>query len=203
LWASAASEARQQQQRQESQQQLMDDDEDAFQEQNAEAVAVSMAAAAAAAAAYNDGNDSGANNANSQIVELPQPPTLQNLEEIADLIAAAQAMPQRESLANAIGQDECSYLLALLKLFPAAESKHDFGALATLAACIKTILLLNDSSIIEFVVNDAEIYEQVCSSLEYDPDLREKANHRWFLRERAKFRTVVPMEVSDYMDSVA
>lgn len=50
-------------------------------EGNAEAVAVSMAAAAAAA--Y--GNES-----SSQASSLPNPPTLQNLEEIADIIAAAQ-----------------------------------------------------------------------------------------------------------------
>jgi len=48
---------------------------------NAEAVAVSMAAAAAAA--Y--GNDT-----TVQQPSLPNPPTLQNLEEIADIIAAAQ-----------------------------------------------------------------------------------------------------------------
>ena len=48
-------------------------------EGNAEAVAVSMAAAAAAA--Y--GNE-------STQATLPNPPTLQNLEEIADIIAAAQ-----------------------------------------------------------------------------------------------------------------
>lgn len=49
-------------------------------EESAEAVAVSMAAAAAAA--Y--GNDAATQ------PSLPNPPTLQNLEEIADIIAAAQ-----------------------------------------------------------------------------------------------------------------
>jgi protein phosphatase-4 regulatory subunit 3 len=79
-------------------------------------------------------------------------------------------------------------LKSRLSLFPSAEARGDHGSLATLAACVKTILLLNDPSIIEIIVsNDELIFEQVCSTLEYDPDLRDKANHRWFLRQRAKF----------------
>ena len=50
--------------------------------------------------------------------------------------------------------------------------------LATLAACVKTILLLNDPSILELIISDSGIFEQVCACLEYDPDLRDKANHR-------------------------
>jgi len=93
-----------------------------------------------------------------------------------------------------MSRNDCSYLKALLSLFPSAEARGDYGALATLAACIKTILLMNDPSTIELIITETAIYEQVCSTLEYDPDLRDKANHRWFLRERAKFRTVVLME---------
>jgi Component of IIS longevity pathway SMK-1 len=181
MWVNVASEAAQNH----FQHSMEDDDDPAeFREQDAEAVAVSMAAAAAAAYGGCGGT------------ELPRPPTLQNLEEIADLIAAAQALPQRESLAMFISKNDCSYLKDLLHLFDPAEARQDYGALATLAACVKTILLLNEPSVIDLIVNDEAIYEKVCSTLEYDPDLRDKANHRWFLKERAKFRTVVLMEVS-------
>ena len=101
-----------------------------------------------------------------------------------------------------ISQNECSYLQSLLSLFPSAESRGDYGSLATLAACVKTILLLNDPSIIELVVSDELMFEEVCSTLEYDPDLRDKANHRWFLRERAKFRTVALMEDEELVASI-
>lgn len=111
-------------------------------------------------------------------------------------------MQQRNSLAMFISQNECSYLKSLLSLFPSAESRGDYGSLATLAACIKTILLLNDPSIIELIVSDELIFEEVCSTLEYDPDLRDKANHRWFLRERAKFRTVALMEDEELVASI-
>ena len=101
-----------------------------------------------------------------------------------------------------ISQNECSYLKSLLSLFPSAESRGDYGSLATLAACVKTILLLNDPSIIELIVSDELIFEDVCSTLEYDPDLRDKANHRWFLRERAKFRTVALMEDEELIAAI-
>jgi hypothetical protein len=118
------------------------------------------------------------------------------------LFIVFQHIQQRESLAIFISQNECSYLKSLLSLFPSAESRGDFGSLATLAACIKTILLLNDPSIIELIVSDELIFEEVCSTLEYDPDLRDKANHRWFLRERAKFRTVALMEDEELVVSI-
>ncbi len=103
-------------------------------------------------------------------------------------------MQQRESLNMFIGQNDCHYLKSLLSLFPPAEAKEDYGSLATLAACVKTILLLNDPSILDVIVENELVFENVCAALEYDPDLRDKANHRWFLRERAKFRTVAVME---------
>lgn len=91
---------------------------------------------------------------------------------------------------------------SLLSLFPSAESRGDYGSLATLAACIKTILLLNDPTIIDPIVSDELMFEDVCSTLEYDPDLRDKANHRWFLRERAKFRTVALMEDEELVAAI-
>ncbi|GAX11704.1 hypothetical protein FisN_7Lh074 [Fistulifera solaris] len=140
------------------------------------------------------------------VQSLPSPPTLENLEDIADTIAALQhtqyAPQQREYLALWIANDDCSYLKQLIGLFPAAEAKGDYGKLATLAACVKTILLLNEPSILELVINVASIFEDICSCLEYDPDLREKANHRWFLQERAKFRTVVPMEDPELISAI-
>ena len=131
---------------------------------------------------------------NAPMPSLPHPPTLQNLEEIADTIAALQHVQQREHLAIWIAQNDCSYFKALLALFPAAEQRGDYSKLGTLAACVKTILLLNEASILEMIVTTPQVFDDVCSCLEHDPDLREKANHRWFLRERAKFRTVVPMD---------
>ncbi|KAL3919463.1 MAG: hypothetical protein SGILL_003739 [Bacillariaceae sp.] len=152
----------------------------------------------AVVASYHDTNSPQTMNA-ANSPQLPNPPALSNLEAIADTIAAVQ---QRESLAIFIAQNDCAYLKSLLSLFPSAEDRGDYGSLATLAACVKTILLLNDPSIIELIVTDELIFEEVCSTLEYDPDLRDKANHRWFLRERAKFRTVAEMEDEELVSAI-
>jgi protein phosphatase-4 regulatory subunit 3 len=101
-----------------------------------------------------------------------------------------------------MSRNDCAYLKALLQLFPSAESRGDYGALATLAACIKTILLMNDPSTMELILDDTDIYEQVCATLEYDPDLRNKANHRWFLATKVKFRTVLPMTNIDLINCI-
>lgn len=138
-------------------------------------------------------------------LEMPSPPSLQNLDEIADTIAALQHVQQRESLAEYIASDDCLYLRQLLDLFPTAEApeaRGDFSKLATLAACVKTVLLLNSPSVLELIVTEAEIFEEVCACLEYDPDLRLKANHRWFLRERARFRTVVRIDDPDLIQAI-
>ena len=94
-----------------------------------------------------------------------------------------------------ISYSNFAYLKALLALFPSAEKKDDYNTLATLASIIKTIFLFNEPGIIQLVVSDGKIFEDCCCCLEYDPDLRSKANHRWFIRDRLKFRTVLYMEV--------
>ncbi|KAL3778417.1 hypothetical protein ACHAW5_005438 [Stephanodiscus triporus] len=63
-----------------------------------------------------------------------------------------------------------------------------------LANIIKSILLLNDPEIIEYVTSDAPTFELLCAVLEYDPDLRERASHVEFLRRHARFRTVIRID---------
>ena len=157
------------------------DESNDFPDQDAEVMAVTMATKAV-------GGQGGCN--------LPNPPTLQNIENIADTITSAHHLPSSDLLCAYLSESECSYVNNMLSLFEPAEAKQDYTKLATLAACIKGILLLNDPSIIEWAVTDKHAFEQICATLEYDPDLREKGNHRWFLRQRAKFRTVVFMQVS-------
>jgi transcription initiation factor TFIIIB Brf1 subunit/transcription initiation factor TFIIB len=147
---------------------------------------------------------------NNSLDRLQMPsPSVQNLDEIADTIAAVQQqqqhhhqLQQREVLALYITSNDCLYYRQLLNVFAPAEARGNYGKLATLAACVKTILLLNDPTILELTVTDASVFEQTCSCLEYDPDLREKANHRWFLRERVKFRSVVPMEDMELVQAI-
>ena len=137
--------------------------------------------------------------------QLPSPPSMQNLDDIADAIASLQQqhhLQQRELLSICITASDCLYYKQLLDIFFTAESNGNFAKLATLAACIKTMLLLNDPTILELTITDEAIFDRACACLEYDPDLREKANHRWFLRERVKFRTVVPMNDAELEQAI-
>lgn len=133
--------------------------------------------------------------------QLPNPPKLNELDRIADILTNAQ-IQQREDFAMFLSQSDCAYIKSLLQFFPEMENNNDFGRLATLAVCLKSSLLLNDPEIIEYVTTDENMYEKVCAVLEYDPDLRGKANHRWFFREQAKFRTVVKMEDEELVSCI-
>ncbi len=139
-------------------------------------------------------NHSDANNSAGGVsspLQLPKSPTWDDLQNIGDIIAGVH-LQQREDFLIFLSQADCAYIKLLLGLFPPAEESGE--DMTELAVIIKTILLLNDPEIIEYVTSDAPTFELVCAVLEYDPELREKANHRDFIRKFAKFRTVVKME---------
>ena len=130
----------------------------------------------------------------SSPAQLPNPPGWTDLKDICTLIEDSQ-MQQREDLLIFLSQSDCAYLKTLLGLFHSApEEELDNDNLGMLAVCIRLILLMNDPEIIEHVTNDVDTFDSVCGVLEYTPELCEKANYRQFIRERAKFRTVVKME---------
>merc|ERR1719223_221115 len=135
--------------------------------------------------------------------QLPNPPNLGNLEVIVSIISAAHNTihpQQKEAISQLLSLNDCAYLKALLELFPSAESQDDY--LYHLASTIKGIILLNDPDIINMVIVDGEVFEMCCCCLEYDPDLRDKANHMWFIRDRLKFRTVLLMEDVKLINSI-
>jgi len=133
----------------------------------------------------------------SETASLPSP-SVDNIEDIADAVTNAQL--QRDSLAMRISADDCSYVKELLALLPVLEAADppDPPTLAALAATVKALLLLNDPVILELLTASSDVFVGIAGVLEYDPDLRVKAEHRVFLRERARFRTVIPMEVKNF-----
>jgi len=179
-------------------------DEESYPERDSESTPVNMAAVAATLGSHNSvllQQHPNAYDITSLSRQLPKHPTLSNLEKISDIFAASQNQ-QREALVTFLSDNNCFYVRSLLALFPSAEEKGDFGVLATLAALIKSILLLNDPTIVDLVVVEEEVFESVCCALEYDPDLKMKANHRWFMRERVKFKTVVEMEDEELISAI-
>jgi len=68
-------------------------------------------------------------------------------------------------------------------------------SLTLLATICKTILLLNEPSIIEFYTTNFSPFITLCGILEYDPCLATRPNHRRVLKEKVKFRSVI--EITD------
>ncbi|KAL7431810.1 hypothetical protein ACHAXM_005183 [Skeletonema potamos] len=132
-------------------------------------------------------------------IKLPKSPTWDDLQHIGDVIASVH-LQQREDFLIFLSQSDCAYIKLLLELFPPAEERGE--DITELAVIIKTILLLNDPEIIEYVTSDAPTFELICAVQEYDPELREKANHRDFIRKCAKFRTVVKMEDEELVSQI-
>ncbi|KAL8698459.1 MAG: hypothetical protein Q9224_001839 [Gallowayella concinna] len=123
---------------------------------------------------------------------LPRP-ELSNLDDIASLMRTVIATPQgRDSLSKLIISED--YIRKLVPLVTMAEDLESLDDLHHLCNIMKMLVLLNDTQIIEHVVTD-DVVMGVVGALEYDPDFpTHKANHRRYLKDRSKFKEVVPIQ---------
>ena len=98
----------------------------------------------------------------------------------------------RDALAKSIMADD--YIGRLIPLVEMAEDLESLPDLHRLCNIMKTIILLNDTSIIEHAVSD-DCVLGVVGALEYDPDFpSHKANHRHWLDNQGRYKEVVPIE---------
>jgi len=131
--------------------------------------------------------------------------TCPNLEQISNLILLPSNSHQFSQLVLC---NNYQYLFDLLNIFEELEEAGDYNNLANLAVIVKSVLLLNEPGVVELICeggifeeggeqddgfSDKDVFTRVCAILEYDPDLRVKANHRLHL-SRVKFRTVLKIE---------
>ncbi|RDA95020.1 hypothetical protein CP533_2123 [Ophiocordyceps camponoti-saundersi (nom. inval.)] len=125
-------------------------------------------------------------------VSLP-PVELGNLAEIeSSMRAMASTTTGRDALAKAVMEE--GYIGKLIPLVEVAEDLESLPDLHRLCTIMKTILLLNDTTIIERAVSD-ECVLGVVGALEYDPDFpNHKANHRLWLDNQGRFKEVVPIK---------
>lgn len=131
-------------------------------------------------------------------MEMPQQVTLAaaelgNLQEIeVTMRNMSNTSSGRDSLAKAIMADD--YIGKLIPLVEMAEDLESLPDLHRLCNIMKTIILLNDTSIIEHAVSDDNVLG-VVGALEYDPDFpSHKANHRQWLGNEGRYKEVVPIE---------
>lgn len=123
-------------------------------------------------------------------IELP-PCELSKLEEIAELFSSVLPSPiRREKLAVAIEND--SYIKKLVDLFHMCEDLENMEGLHHLFDIFKSVFLLNKNALFEIMFSDDVIFD-IVGVLEYDPSLPQPAKHRDYLRNKAKFKEVVPM----------
>jgi protein phosphatase-4 regulatory subunit 3 len=114
------------------------------------------------------------------------PPELGNLPDIEHTIRTASNTQQgREALVKFVMREE--YVPKLIPLVETAEDLESLQDLHRLCNIMKSLILLNDNSIIEHVVTDNVILG-VVGALEYDPDFpTHKANHRQYLSDTKKW----------------
>ncbi|SJX61231.1 related to PSY2-subunit of protein phosphatase PP4 complex [Sporisorium reilianum f. sp. reilianum] len=121
---------------------------------------------------------------------LPEP-SLANLEKIdarlKDTIARGPMM--REKLTTWLMQSH--YIRKLVPFFHTVEELEALPSLHMLCTIMQTILLLNDSFLFEYILQD-DVFLGVVGMLEYDPEFpRLKANYRDHLTQRARFKQVI------------
>lgn len=98
----------------------------------------------------------------------------------------------RDALAKSIMNND--YISTLIPLVGMAEDLESLPDLHRLCNIMKTVILLNDTTIIEHAVSD-ECILGVVGALEYDPDFpSHKANHRQWLNSQGRYKEVVPIE---------
>lgn len=125
-------------------------------------------------------------------INLP-PLELGNLEHVCAAVAElSRNTNARDALAKHVINER--YIDKMVSLAEAAEDLESLPDLHTLCSMMKTVLLLNDSSIMERAVAD-ECLMGVVGVLEYDPDFpSHKANHRTWLRSQGRYKEVVRIE---------
>lgn len=125
-------------------------------------------------------------------ITLPQP-ELRNLKEIEEQMRGlSNTQSGRDAMAKFIIADD--YIPKLTPLVEMAEDLESIDDLHRLCNIMKTMILLNDNAIIEYVVTDEAILG-VVGALEYDPDFpSHKANHRHWLSDESRYKEVVRID---------
>ena len=122
--------------------------------------------------------------------ELPTP-TLANLDTIQEELRASSlhSVAMRDKVIEWLLKED--YIRKLTPLLEEAEAQHALPALHRLYQIMKTILLLNDNLVVEYLLQD-DVFYAAAGMLEYNPEHPHlKASYRQHLSDEAKFHQVV------------
>jgi protein phosphatase 4 regulatory subunit 3 len=127
----------------------------------------------------------------SNTITLPDPELgcLPDIEHVIRIASSTQG--GREALSKFLLRED--YVAKLIPLVEMSEDLESLSDLHRLCNIMKSLILLNDNTIIEHLVTD-EIISGVVGALEYDPDFpTHKANHRQYLNDTTRYKEVVPI----------
>lgn len=132
-------------------------------------------------------------------IELP-PCELSKLDEISELCNSVLPSPiRREKLAVAIESE--GYIKKLVDLFNMCEDLENIEGLHHLYDIFKSIFLLNKNALFEIMFGEDMIHD-IVGVLEYDPSLPRPAKHRDYLRSKATFREVIPLNNPELVQKI-
>ncbi|KAF5387750.1 hypothetical protein D9615_000680 [Tricholomella constricta] len=97
----------------------------------------------------------------------------------------------KERICEYIQQEE--YIKSLIEVMNIAEDMESLENLHALCSMMQTILMLNDHTMYEHILED-DLFFGVVGMLEYDPDFpNHKANYREFLHQTSHFHQPIPI----------
>lgn len=133
-----------------------------------------------------------------EVRELPQV-ELSTLPSILKTVTEGHIL-NHIRVAELIVQDQ-TFLSKLLDLFKMCEDVENIEGLHLIFKIMKGIISLNSSQIFEMIFSDEYIMD-VVGTLEYDPELPSRREHRAFLREQVIFKQAMPIGNSSILSKI-
>ncbi|KAI1828689.1 DUF625-domain-containing protein [Xylaria intraflava] len=133
-------------------------------------------------------------------ISLPEA-SMSNLADIeSQMRMMSSSVSGRDALTKYVIAE--NYIDKLIPIVSDAEDLESLADLHRLCNIMKIIILLNDTSVIEYAVSDACVIG-VVGALEYDPDFpSHKANHRQWLQAEGRFREVIRIEDAQILKKI-
>ncbi|KDN44901.1 DUF625-domain-containing protein [Tilletiaria anomala UBC 951] len=132
---------------------------------------------------------------------LPEP-TLGNVEQIDFAVRELASRPPQFRERFAEWLLKTGYIKSMIELFHDAEDLEQLGVLHSLCSIMQNLLLLNDTVMFEWILQD-NVFLGVVGMLEYDPVFpRDKASFRQYLSDPGRFRQVVPITDANILTKI-
>jgi len=128
--------------------------------------------------------------------------TVENIQAIKEKLSSIQ-YSQKESYASLLLENNGEYIRKLLTISNDMEDLDDKIMLGKISDIFRSILYFNNIRILDFVLEDKNIFISIVGVMEYDPQLKAKGNFREFLTKVACFKEAVPLRNNNIRLAIA